>query len=157
MNKPAQLRELLSSHVPHLQQNPDCLHVFIENGNIIATGAGQNLSFEYQFNCVLIVTDYAAHADTLIVPILGWLASQQPELLFNPDKREAGFKFRVDLLSHTTADIEIMLSLTERVKVAPLADGKLEVTHLPEPQFNDQEIDWTLYTNGVEVPWPPTI
>ncbi|MGI2124462.1 phage tail protein [Shewanella baltica] len=157
MNKPAQLRELLSSHVPHLQQNPDCLHVFIENGNIIATGAGQNLSFEYQFNCVLIVTDYAAHADTLIVPILGWLASQQPELLFNPDKRETGFKFKAEIINHTTADIEIVLALTERVKVVRGEGMQLEVTHLPEPVFNDEAIDWTLYTNGIEVPWPPTI
>ncbi len=158
MNKPAALRELLSQQVPHLRQNPDCLHIFIENGNIVATGAGQNLSFEYQFNCVLIVTDYADHADTVIVPILGWLYGNQPELLFNPDKREKGFKFKVDLLSHSTADIEITLELTERVKVVLNDNGQLEVTHLPEPIFDDEtSIDWTLYTSGIEVPWPATI
>lgn len=155
MNKPAQLRELLSSQVQHLKQNPDCLHIFIENGNIVATGAGQNLSFEYQFNCVLIVTDYAAHADTLIVPILGWLATQQPELLFNPDKRSKGFSFKAEIINHTTADIEIVLALTERVSVTATPDSPLQVVHLPEPQFSD-DIDWTLYTNGVITPWPPT-
>ncbi len=156
MNKPMALRELLSKSVPHLQRNPDNLHVFIENGNIVATGAGLNLSFEYQFNCVLIVTDYAAHADTLIVPILGWLTTNQPELLFNPDKRDSGFKFKAEIINHTTADIEIVLALTERVKVVPDENMQLEVTHLPEPQFGDNDIDWSLYTNGVEVPWPPT-
>lgn len=152
MNKPAALRKLLMSQVPHLKTNPDCLHIFIEKGAIIATGVGRNLSFEYQFDCVVIVTDYAAHADTLIVPILGWLATQQPELLDNPDRRENGFKFKAEIINHTTADIEITLSLTERVKVGLDADKKLEITHLPEPLFD--AVDWTLYTNGVEVPWP---
>jgi hypothetical protein len=157
MNKPQQLRQLLSNAVPHLQQNPDCLHIFIEQGNIAATAAGQNLSFEYQFNCVIIVTDYGDHADKLIVPLLGWLAQHQPELLQNPDRRDTGFKFKAELLNHSTADIEIVLALTERVQVQADAQGRLSITHLPEPRFGDDGIDWTLYTNGVETPWPPTI
>ncbi|MGL4733856.1 MAG: phage tail protein [Enterovibrio sp.] len=155
MNKPASLRKLLISQVPHLKTNPDCLHIFIENGSIVATGVERNLSFEYRFNCIVIVTDYAAHADTLIVPILGWLATQQPELLDNPDRRQDGFKFKADILNHDTADIEMTLALTERVKVSLGDDQKLKITHLPEPV--DERVDWTLYTNGVEVPWPPMI
>lgn len=156
MNKPQQLRQLLSQAVPHLRKNPDCLHIFIEQGNIFATGVKQNLSFEYQFNCVIIVTDYAQHADTLIVPLLGWLAQHQPELIFNPDKRASGFKFKAEILNHTTCDIEISLALTERVKVTPSETG-LQVEHLPEAPLDPySDIDFTLYTNQELTPWPPT-
>lgn len=156
MNKPNELRELLSNAVPYIRQNPECLHIFVENGNIFATGVRKNLSFEYQFTCIIILTDYAAHADTVIVPILGWLGQHQPELLNNPDKRASGFKFKAEMLNHTTCDIEIQLALTERVKVTPTEQG-LQVEHLPEPQWQDESgIDWQLYTNQELTPWPPT-
>lgn len=154
MNKPNQIRELLSSSVSSLQQNPERLHVFIEDGNIEATAVLNNLSFEYQFTCVVIVTDFNEHADNVIIPLLGWIAQHQPELLENSELRKQGFQFKAELLNHSTFDLEIKLKLTERVKVTEQQNG-LNIEHLPEPQFNN-DIDWTLFTNGVETPWPPT-
>lgn len=156
MNKPNQLRDLLNNAVPHIRSNPECLHIFVENGNIVATGVKKNLSFEYQFQCIIVVTDYVAHADTVIVPILGWLALHQPELLNNPDKRESGFKFRAELLNHSTCDLEIKLALTERVKVTT-TDAGLQVEHLPEPAWDDGSgVDWSLYLDKELVQWPQT-
>lgn len=155
MNKPQQLRELLSNAVPQLANDPDKLHIFVDEGKIVATTVNNNLSFEYQFDCVVIVTDYNQHADTLMVPILGWLALHQPELLNNPDLREKGFKFKAELINHNTCDIEITLALTERVKVTNI-DNQVHIEHLPEPQDPYDDVDWTLYTDGVEVPWPQT-
>ncbi|MBQ4864608.1 phage tail protein [Pseudoalteromonas sp. MMG013] len=154
MNKPSQIRELLSSSIATLKQNPENLHVFIEEGNIAATAAGGNLSFEYQFTCVIIVTDFNEHADNVIIPLLGWITKNQPELLENPELRETGFQFKAELLNHATFDLEIKLKLTERVKVTEQQNA-LHVEHLPEPIFEDN-IDWTLFTNGTKTPWPPT-
>lgn len=67
MNKPNQVRELLSSTVRHLKQNPDALHIFVEEGAIVATGVRRNLSFEYQYNLIILVTDYAEHAGVIFV------------------------------------------------------------------------------------------
>ena len=149
MNKPNQVRELLSNAVKHLKHNPDALHIFVEEGNIIATGAHRNLSFEYRYNLIILVTDYPAHADTIIVPMLGWIAANQPELLTNPDRRETGFRFRAEQLNHTTCDIEITLQLTERVCVTKV-DGGVNVEHLPEPPDYDDDptIDWQLELAG---------
>lgn len=135
MNKPRAVRDMLTAAVPHLQQNPDALHLFVENGSIVATGAN-SLSFEYQFELIILVTDYAAHSDTLIVPLLGWLRTHQPELLMNPEKRGDGFRFRAEALNHNTADIEITLQLTERVVVSS-EGGSLTVCHPPEPTEPD--------------------
>lgn len=155
MNKANEVRELLTTAVPYLQKNPDALHIFIEEGNLEASWVGKNLSFEYQFNLIILVTDYSQHADTLMIPLLAWIAQNQPELLTNPDRRKEGVRFRVDMLNHKTADIEITIQLTERVKVTATEEG-LEVIHLPEPQFDpDDGIDWTLYIQGVQVTPPP--
>lgn len=155
MNKPNAIRQLLTQAVPHLARNPGDLHIFIEGGNIEASAARHNLSFEYQFNLVVLVTDYADHADTLLVPLLAWVAEHQPELLTNPDKRKTGIRFRAELLSHQTADIEITLALTERVRVTATEAGRT-VEHLPEPPFDpDNGVDWTLFIQGEQVSPPP--
>lgn len=147
MNKPNQVRELLSSTVRHLKQNPDALQIFVEQGAIVATGVQRNLSFEYQYNLIILVTDYAEHADTIIVPLLAWLTKNQPELLGNPDRREKGFRFRAEQLNHNTCDIEITLQLTERVRVSKVGNG-VEVAHLPEPENDDQAEDWGSVIGG---------
>ena len=148
MNKPEELRTLLLSAVPHLKQNPNELHVFIKNGNVVATAAKKNLSFEYQFDLVIIVTDYAEHPDKLMVPLLAWVAEHQPELLTNPEKRQNGIRFAVEMINKKLVDIEISLSLTERVRVTAVEGGR-EVEHLAEPKFDLYEgFDWTLFIAG---------
>lgn len=148
MNKPSELRDLLTRCVPHLANRPDTLHMFVENGAIVSTGA-PSLSFEYRFELIILVTDYSDHSDTLVVPILGWLRTNQPELLMNPTLRDSGFTFRAEALNHDTADIEITLKLTERVAVAQSADH-CTVTHLPEPALTEfaDVVHWDLYENG---------
>jgi hypothetical protein len=155
MNKPEQVRALLLAAVPHLARNPNDLHVFIEQGKVVATGARQNLSFEYQFDLVVIVTDYAGHADSLMVPLLAWVAQHQPELITNPEKRKNGIGFRVELINRKLVDIEISIPLTERVKVTPVEGGRT-VEHLPEPPLDPYaDFDWTLFIQGEQVNPPP--
>ena len=47
MLKPASLRAALTAAVPHLQKNPQALHIYIEDGSVRSTMAG-GLSFEYK-------------------------------------------------------------------------------------------------------------
>lgn len=156
MNKPEQLRALLLSAVPHLKQNPNDLQLFVDQGKVVATGAGRNLSFEYQFNAIVLVTDYAEHADTLMVPLLAWVAEHQSELLTNPDKRENGIRFRAEMINKNKADIEVTIPLTERVKVTPVVGGRT-VEHLPEPPFDPySDFDWTLFVAGEQIMPPVT-
>lgn len=160
MNKPGQIRDILTAAVPDLKRNPGSLHLFIENGSIYATGAGLNLSFEYRFELQILITDYPGHADSLIVPLLAWCRGNQPELLMNEDRRD-GFKFQAEQLNDKTADIQITLRLTERVKVW-LDDGtqKLQIEHLPEPDLigAPDGINYELFMNGGTVTnqdWQP--
>lgn len=131
MLKPDSLRANIMKAVPYIRKSPDCLHVFIDNGVIIATLA-PSLSFEYQYTLNLVITDYADNLDVIIVPILHWLRTNQPDIMANPDKRPDGFTFEVDYLDNKLRDISIDLKLTERTIVKE-QEGVFTVTHLDEP------------------------
>jgi hypothetical protein len=151
MNKPDSLRALLRTAVPQLKRDPDKLHIFLDEGNIIATAAN-TLSFEYQYILNAIVTDYAGHPDTLMVPILGWLKVNQPDMMLNREKMRDGFSFEAEILNNKTADISIKLRLTERVVVTDDPEsGTRTVKHLDEPPV-DPYADvksWELVIPGV--------
>lgn len=174
MLKPASLRAAITAAVPHLQKNPQDLHVFIESGSLRSTMAG-GLSCEYSYTLSITLTDYAGHADLVFIPILAWLRYQQPEMLLNPELMKDGFSFEVDFLAHDKCDIQIKLQLTERVRVTqalateppgdqdglrvPVPDGLrglgtiATITHLEEPQVDPYQFieRWQLYISGEKV------
>ena len=86
----------------------------MDGGQIVATGAA-SFSFEYRYTLNVVVTDYAGDIATLIVPMMAYLRTNQPEILENPQIRENAFKFQVDYNNNNTADISFEIQLTERV------------------------------------------
>jgi len=141
MLKPASLRTAIEAALPDLKRNPDRLLVFIDEGGIRCTAAA-SLSFEYSYTLKLVVTDYAAHADTLMVPVLAWVAANQPELLANPDRQRDGIRFEADLLDKGKMDLALSIQLTERVVVRPVDGGGYTAEHVPEPPL-DEWAGWT--------------
>lgn len=141
MIKPGSLREALTAAVPDLARNPEKLHLFVDEGRVVATG-GRTISFEYQYTLTLIVVDFGGSSDAIMVPLLAWLRANQSELFFNPDRQRDGVKFEADILNHSTVDLAIKIPLTERVTVQ--VDGQsYRVTHQPEPvNQNDDPAHW---------------
>ena len=137
MIKPASLRAAIEAALPELKKNPDRLLVFIDQGGLRCTAAA-SLSFEYSYTLQLIVTDYAEHADTIMVPVLAWVARNQPELLANPDRRD-GIRFEADLINHKSMDLAVSIQLTERVMVTTHDDGTHTAQHVPEPPLDPWE------------------
>ena len=133
MKKPESLKTLLLASVPGLTEKPENLSMFIDKGRIAARLSG-SLSFEYRYTVNVVVQDYAGDVDALFVPLLAWVAQQQPDLI-ERDQQEP-FSFESEILDGDLADISIDLELTERVKVVRTDDG-LVVTHLDEPSRAD--------------------
>lgn len=134
MNKPASLRQALTRSVPLLAAHPDKLKLYVDEGGIAATGNG-SLSFEYAYTLHLVVMDYGGHPDQIMVPLLDWLSTHQPEMLRNRDLMRDGFRFEVDILSHTLVDIDVKLKLSERVGVQRV-DAGYRCTHFDEPTLD---------------------
>ncbi|HBR1254777.1 TPA: phage tail protein [Klebsiella pneumoniae] len=148
MLKPNQLREAMTASSPLLQRNPESLNMFVDSGRIVSTLAS-SLSFEYQYQLNILVTDYAGDIDLIIVPVLAWLREHQPDIMATEEKRRTGFTFKADVLSDTTCDLSIDLQLTERVIVRSV-DGALHVDHVGEPPLPDNT-PYQIYANGVPV------
>ena len=149
MLKPGSLRAHLTAALPELARDPEKLVVLARAGRTICTGTA-SLSFEYAYTLQVIVLDYAGHADAVVVPLLAWVAKNQPELLDNPDKREKALRFEVEYLTASTIDLSLEIDLTERVLVRPRegTPGGLNVIHVPEPPHPghiEQREHWTLW------------
>lgn len=133
MNKPESLRAHLLVTVAGLQNNPDRLLIFIDNGKVRCTAAA-TLSFEYSYDLQIILTAFAGHPDSVMLPVLGWISINQPELLENYEKMQNGIQFEADILDKDKVDLGLTLRLTERVVVGTDAQGNTTVKHTGEPQ-----------------------
>ncbi|MDF8362018.1 phage tail protein [Achromobacter anxifer] len=136
MRKPADVRAYLTRCNAFLQRNPDRLQVFVEKGRIVCNGT-RNLSHEYRYTLTLVITDYTDSEDEIMLPLLGWLRVNQPELFENPSRWDTAFQFEVELLNNAAQDIEIQLALTESVIVRTDPDGKQRAEHVGEPVHPD--------------------
>ncbi|WP_336282613.1 phage tail protein [Cronobacter dublinensis] len=131
MNKPQSLRHALNKSVPYVRENPDRLHLFVDNGSLVATAAA-SISWEYRYTLNVVVTDFTGDQNLLMAPILYWLRDNQPDALQNPDEREKLFTFEVDILGNGACDLSLNLKLTERV-LAREVNGQMQVEAVPEP------------------------
>lgn len=148
MKKPIDLRAHLTQWVPDLAKNPEKLHVLIEKG-AIATKLGTGFGFEYRYTLQLIITNFAEPADVLVVPLLVWLQTNQPDLLQDTTRRDKALVFETEIYSNDEIDIQISLDLTERVLVREYPAG-YECEHLGEPQLDDLTgvKPWSAYLKG---------
>lgn len=128
MKKLTSLRAYLLGAVPALADNPDKLLTFAEGGNVQNTPRETHLSFEYAYTATLVLTDFGAPPDTVIVPILAWLIKNQPDR----GERQA-LEFSAEILSNDEVDIEIRIPLTEFVRVTDNGDGTVSADTLGEP------------------------
>jgi hypothetical protein len=119
MRKADSLRSFITACLPEFATHPDRLQLYVDAGQIHAQQSA-TLSFTYAYALKLLVTDFAGSADRLMVPLLAWIAHEQPQLLRGNGQP---FTFEAELLDSTTSDIEISLDLTESVVVTPRADG----------------------------------
>lgn len=135
MKKPNQLRKILEQSHPDFVKNPDHLQLYVDGGQIVATGAA-SFSFEYRYTLNVVVTDYAGDIATLIVPMMAYLRTNQPEILENPQIRENAFKFQVDYNNNNTADISFEIQLTERV-VSKKDGNNVQIHYAKEPVWEE--------------------
>ena len=137
MKKPNQLRKILEQSHQDFVKNPDRLQLYVDGGQVIATGS-TSLSFEYRYTLNIIITDFAFDIASLIVPINAYLRKNQPELFENPQRRENAFKFQMDYNNNNTADVSFEIQLTERV-VAKQVGENVQMTYATEPTAPEWE------------------
>lgn len=150
MKKLIDLRTHLTNSVPSLKKDPERLDVYIEKGGIACRYG--NLCYQYAYEARILVKDFTDHADTLMVPLLAWVAIHQPDLLLDVGKQDNAIRFEAEIVDHDKTDVLLMLDLSERVIVSEI-DGVYTATHCDEPALPDLTgpTPWALHVHGVEV------
>ncbi|MGY0146190.1 phage tail protein [Edwardsiella tarda] len=132
VNKPQSLRRALNKAVSYIRDNPDKLHLFVDNGSLVTTGAS-SMSWEYRYTLNVIITDFVGDQNILMAVVIAWLRQHQPDLLANPDQRQHGFSFEAIIQSNAVCDLILDLRLTERA-LAHQQDDTVIVTTIDEPE-----------------------
>lgn len=151
MKKAQDLRAHLAENVPALAKDPHGLHVFIEKGRV-ACRYGDTLSFEYRYEIQILVTDFADHADTITIPVLAWVATNQPDILLNTERQENVLRFEAEIIDHEKADISYTIEVSERVVVN--FDGvTYTATHHGEPPLDELTgpAPWSIFLKGAPI------
>lgn len=137
MDKIDSLRAALVAPHPELAQNPDRLKVFVDQGRIVSRRTA-SLAYQYRYTVRLFLEGFTRNADQIMVPLLLWLRTNQPDLLLRYEKEDEAIRFAADILDDGSADIAITFDLHESVVLRAREDGSgWDVTHLPEPSPDD--------------------
>jgi hypothetical protein len=131
MNKPNSLRAAIERAHPQLSASPDLLTVFINDGTVVATGT-RTPSFEYRYDCEMIVRDFIGSADEVMIAVIEWARVNQPNLVTNPDQRRDGITFVADILANNAVDLAVTLKLAESVAVGTDEHGQRTVEHIDD-------------------------
>jgi hypothetical protein len=135
MLKPDSLRSALDAVFPDIVRDPDRCKLFVDKGRIAARfpAPGTPPCWEWRYRLNLRMFDYTDHPDRLILPILTWLAVNQPELLLNHANGDQALPFEADIIDDKTIDISIDLELVEAVRAVPREGGGWDMIHVAEP------------------------
>ena len=107
------------------------LSMFIDKGKVISRATG-NLAFQYRYTLNIVVTDFPEDPATIYVPLIAWIAVNQPDALLNHDTGNQLIQFEADILNHSTCDLSLKIDLTETVVVTTV-DGATSATYTDEP------------------------
>lgn len=107
------------------------------------------LSFEWRYKLTLLFTDFVDSPDTIVIPLLVWLATNQPDLIADAERRYKTLSFEAEPVDHDAIDIVFNLELTERVIVKPVPGG-FTCEHVDEPPLPDLggDMGWQVYLKG---------
>lgn len=149
MIKLQSLRAHLLASIEELRRNPEQLHTFVNDGNI-KFSRGTNLSHQYAVDAQILITDYSGPLDTVMIPLLQWLNTYQPDLV-----EDEAVQIEAEILNNTHWDLALTVRLTERVVAkVDCATGSINAEHrMPEfPADACPATHWQLYLRRPDTP-----
>jgi hypothetical protein len=139
MDKISSLRAALVAANPEFAEgrSPERLKCYVDQGRLVSRRTG-NLGFQYRYTVRLFFEGYTRGPDLIMVPLLLWLRTHQPDLLLRYATEDDNIRFAADILDDKSWDIAITFELQETVTVVPRQDGSgWDVVHVPEPSPDD--------------------
>lgn len=135
MIKPDSLRQAIAATVPELARDTERLLMWIDQGKL-RSHQTKTFGFEYRYTLNLTILDFAGEPSAVMIAVLAWLRTNQPDLLaVNQD----AFDFEADILDNKSVDLALTIELSEQVACIAREDGGFDLQHMtePNPLFGD--------------------
>jgi hypothetical protein len=120
--------------------NEDVL-TFAEKGKVEAWRGDRNRAFQVTYTGHIVVTGYAGAPQDLLFFATEWF------LRDNPGADAEAIRFHVDIIDHKSADVSLMIELTEIVAPEDMPEG-LRLALPPDPDA--QAFDTAALTLGLD-------
>lgn len=129
MEKPASLRAAIAAAIPDLAANPSKLTLWVLDGQVRTGKATLGHELHYRLN--INITDLTGGIDRLNVAVINWLQTHQPDILGPGAVAKDAYVFEADIIDEHSADVAIVLRLTEGI-IARVDDaGSIHIKHRP--------------------------
>lgn len=93
------------------------LLTFAEKGTVYAVRGDRNHAFSITYTAHLVATGYSRAPQDLLFVAIEWF------LRDNPGAEPEAIRFHVDVIDHKTADVSLMIELTEIIAAEELPEG----------------------------------
>lgn len=134
------LRAALDLALPELRGDPDKLVIFVDRGRIVSR-LSPGLAFEYRYEATLWLPGLTGGSDRVMLPLLLWLRTNQPDIFQRFDRDDTAIVFAADIVDAATADVMIKFELTEGVVATPRADDSgWDVDRTVEPTLAEEPL-----------------
>lgn len=134
------LRAALDAALPELRGDPDKLVIYVDRGRIVSR-VSPGLAFEYRYEATLWLPGFTGGSDRVMLPLLLWLRSHQPDIFQRFDRDDQAIVFAADILDSTSADLLIKFELTEAAIATPRPDGSgWDIARAAEPTMAEDPI-----------------
>lgn len=134
------LRAALELALPELRGDPDKLVIFVDRGRIVSR-LSPGLAFEYRYETTLWLPGFTGGSDRVMLPLLLWLRTNQPDVFQRFDRDDQAIVFAADILDSTSADLLIKFELTEAAIATARPDGSgWDVARGADPTLGEQAL-----------------
>lgn len=136
MKKPASLRQALTARIPEIRNEPERLKLWVEDGTVRARHTPTH-GFALEYPLSVLLTEISTDIAVIAHAVNRWLRVNQPALLAGGVGES--YKFEADILDNETADLMLVIPLTENVAITEMEDGSWQIDYLaePDPLFDD--------------------
>lgn len=123
MKHPAALRQHITTYLPYLDQDPELLRIWIEEGTVKTTQSA-NLNFELRYQLNIAILDFAHDPLMMIALLNDWLRENQPDVVAS--QAASGYDVQAEFMTNSRADLAFTLPLSEVIICRRRAAGGWE-------------------------------
>ncbi len=143
-----QLREFMLQSVAELQQHPDKLQIWTDDGELVFKTLDPLPNHRNEYTASVLITDYAGGLESLAMPLMTFIKK------YNSQGNDDSIAYEAEIIDHDRADVLFKVKLIDNVNTSVTPDDDIVIDPVCEPTvpwFFDPPGEYVLIVDGKEV------